>query len=165
MRDDRIAIYPSIGPAVFKEKTTRKYRKHPRLVMFEGGRYGTRWLRRLVYQAAANLGMLGHDRSFEEMTTVAVRTISKDCITETISAAILAVMHASRYTPDDLEIVIGQDQFPKLRAALSRDIAWTAPINIAKRDPYGEIRYRGIRVRLVPFMTGFAVIPREGARG
>lgn len=147
-----------LANAVYRVSKKRRYRKHARLVMFDGAR-GPAWLRRLVMTMAANLGMLGHDRSFDE--DICVRSTRIDLLPFGKRLNEIVVNHmrnsSRRVTPDDLEIVCGQDQFAEILHELRNEMAFMAPIDV--RDQH--TRWNGIRVRIIPGLSGMAVLPLE----
>jgi len=151
----------SVSPALYRSRVVRRYRKHPRLVMLEGGRYGTRWLRRLVYVMARNLGMLGHDRTFADETVV-TKSFLKGGFDQQFNQGVLNAMRVTGLDPDDLEIVIGEDAFSRAGGVLQKDIRFRSrtDVSIKCADREAIMTWKGIEARIVPCMSGWAVIPK-----
>ena len=151
----------TVSPALYRVQVERRYRKHPRLVMFEGGRYGTMWLRRLVYAMARKLGMLGHDRTFADVPVV-TRSFLKGDFDRQFNQGVLNAMRITGLDPDNLEIVIGEDAFSRAGGVVQKDIRFRARTDVSVKcaDREATMTWRGIDARIVPCMSGWAVIPK-----
>lgn len=151
----------------------RKYRKHARLVMFEGAR-GPEWLRKLVMWSAKKLGMLGHDRSISEVPCSRFHKINGADIGDQIRNAVIEIVNSSGLTPDRLEVVCGPEQLGDLHFKMTREVSVFAPVDFARAEKgYNEelgreiervVRWHGLDVRVVPRLKGFAVLEKAPRR-
>ena len=160
---DWTTILPEPSTRFYSFATKRRHIKQSRLVMYPTGRWGFRWLHALVFRAAVNLGMVGHDRTFIETIEPSVRIPSGKSLSDAMQRAILDYMRRTNYRPDDLEVLMGQDQFAEIQFELRRSVSWRADISIAERRDGPLLRWNSVEVRLVPHFGGFAIVPKRGA--
>jgi hypothetical protein len=147
------------------------FRRSGKFHLAEKGRWGPRWLHRLVLKAARNLGMIRSevvgDTSWQ---TQSYTPIDYDkAISDQIGQAVLEWVNRG-WNPRDLE-VIGDAKFfgDLMRSTAGHYVEIDDyPIDVSKRfgsaDPfvYGQtIRFQGIRARILPHLEGWAIIPRS----
>lgn len=137
----------------FLEFEPRFKRLGNQFVLRKKGRWGGRWLQSMVFWAAKNLGMIGHPKDFDEVVRYQIIDISD--IREAAERAVLAAMDRG-YSPDDLEIIVGPDQFKDL-CRLADSIHEILQVDIRN----GSRRWRGVRLSIVPWVQGLAVVPKS----
>jgi hypothetical protein len=155
-----VAEWPPISVAEVFQKRVRKYRKNAALVMFDGAR-GPLWLRRAVMWVARRLKMLGHDREgYDWYGEIQINNIDKYSLTQTLNEGLVHLINNYGVDPRRLEIVCGMKEVDGIRVAMSNELAFVAPIDI--RDGRSGMEWRGINVRVVPWLNGIAIIPKAG---
>ncbi len=124
----------------------------------DAGRWGPRWLHKLVWVAARNLGMLSHPMERETIRTW--RPIENAKAEQAISKACLAYLEQDFYR-DDLVAYMG----PEMWCNLARDeymrACFTASVSFGSdRNGQRHQRVLGISVIVLPEIEGCLVVPR-----
>ena len=139
----------------------RRWRQTDEYVLRDKGRWGPKWLHRLVLRAAKNLGMLGHMAMYSEAETYDVHTI--DTADKEFADIIFEAAHSyldRDYAPNDLVVLIGPAQFPKLAQQAGWNFQYKAQVRIGglRLAPRAEIY--GFDVSVVDNLDGMIVVPK-----
>lgn len=133
------------------------WRKTDRHVIDINGRWGYKWLHRLVWRMAMNLGMIRHHVAVEETTKVsAIDTYDRD-IGKLIFEHIQQFLYDG-HNPSQLTVVIGEHHYRKYQMDLMKTYSYTHNIDMSHK---GTTRLWGVPVIINPFMEGVIVIPHK----
>lgn len=141
----------------FRSKITLRFIKYPdKFAMRRDGRWGPRWLHRLVWRMAMNLGMVAHPIGEESVTTW--RPVPSKTLQNYIGETVLGYLDEN-FNRNDLVCYVGRDMWmeatmdPNLYAfAELREEYWT--------DRGARGRILDIPIYMIPNMEGALVVPR-----
>lgn len=126
------------------------------------GRWGPRWLHRLIWRMANNTGMIEHP--IEETETVHYASMPTTAI-EYVSACCLAYCQEGF----DLKDLVGfcGPEFIALAAQDFHGFTLEAPVTIGQGGEDGRLRYhvRGVPIYVSPWMEGCIIVPKPGSFG
>jgi hypothetical protein len=127
-------------------------------LLVEPGRWGPKWLHRLVLRMAKNLGMVRHEKVNIPSTSVHRIVIHERDVFAYAQEAI-DLYHRRFHRLDDCEIIIGQEVLTGLMVSLRDQLPGSIRIGVGG---HGELQ--GIPFRVVPLFEGCAVIPLRRGR-
>lgn len=134
---------------VFLFKKTGKHVIDPK------GRWGYKWLHRLVWRMATNLGMVRHHIEMEESFKVSgIDTKDKDI--EKLIWKHIKDFVADGIRPSDMTVIIGEHHYRGLM--LSRTMAYNHEMYVGMN---GVSKLYNVPVIVNPFMEGVIVIPHQ----
>jgi hypothetical protein len=169
IKDDQRRIH--LLQPVFKLDRLQFYRDKTHKVIIPKGRWGFGWLHKLIYNAARNLGMLQNStvEVFHDIVEYKEIKINEKKLLNSIKH-INTITKNSHYQIDQLEILIGADQFNQLILERSSD-RFIVPINLnwheGEYDKLNQVEstykytINGIYARIVPWLSGIIVVPIE----
>lgn len=132
-----------------------RYFRTDRLEIAKVGRWGPRWLHRLIWRAAHNLGMIRHMIDERPIRTRIVLDRESEII-KSIQRQAMGWLNHDFYRTD-LIAIMGHEQ---LDTALSAGQG-VHEFEIGRKEPGNrpEHRIAGVRICLIPNMDGCVVIP------
>jgi len=135
----------------------RYTKKRNQFLIRDDGRWGPTWLHRLVLRVATNLGMVGHPVDVGcSLRKYQIR--AKSIEGRLIKGA--SIQLDMGYRLDQIEAIVGQDAYPEIVRLVRDQLYLTADIRRCENG----IMYQGLDIRIVPGVSGVAVIPKSGAR-
>jgi hypothetical protein len=137
--------------------------KRPDIVIRDdgSGRWGTKWLRKLVLRAAKNLGMLKHlieEIQPEDVLTFTPMDVSLE-VRERVWQAANSYLDMGPYTERDLVVYMGPDCFREGLKEM-RNCPGAYFDMVLEGGQRGRYRIIGINCVMSPLMTGMVVVPK-----
>lgn len=142
----------------------RRWRQTEEYVIRDRGRWGPKWLARVVSRMATNLGMVGHMACYEAMQTVSTKTIDvkgKE-LGQQVHELARPFLHDG-YRPEELQILCGPDWLMDLRGSLvGRGMVFEAQAYLGGID--SRPKFYGFRIAVVDHLEGAIVVPKAVLR-
>ncbi|HEY5798302.1 MAG TPA: hypothetical protein VIU82_25150 [Bosea sp. (in: a-proteobacteria)] len=143
----------------------RRWRQTEEYVIRDRGRWGPKWLQKLVLRMATNLGMVGHMACYEDMQTIQTKTIDpqdKDFGERIFKLSQGYIERGLR--PEQLMVLCGPDSYAELRGQMVRHMNFEARVRIGGVRGSEMPQFYGFDVAVVDELEGMIVIPKAVLR-
>jgi hypothetical protein len=140
-----------------------RWSKTKRFVLRDTGRWGPKWLHRVVLRMATNLGMLSHEIGYHRTETIQTKEINTRC--REIGGKIFRLAKPfldDGYKTNELMVLCGPDFFGNILADRAVTFNYTHDVLIGHHDRPTQLY--GFNVAVIEHLEGAIVIPKNNLR-